>query len=205
MQSRYMNEILGLTWLLVSTFSSETYANSEWRLEKQKDQISIYSQEKTGSEFSQIKVEVVLPVSPRALYAQFGDGSECLQWQQRCESSKIIKHINENEKLIYTIINMPWPLSDRDFIFHLSFNIDTKTKVITISLTPSSDVEVESDLVRAKSNAQYRIEPINGSSSKLTMLIHTELGGDILPSFVNSSIVDELYSDTVLLASLFYR
>ncbi|GHB70286.1 hypothetical protein GCM10008107_19550 [Psychrosphaera saromensis] len=212
MKSRYI-KVLGerickgwckLTWLVICSLSCVTYANTatNWHLEKQKDHIYIYSQDKAGSDFLQIKVEVTLAANLADVVSVFGDGSECLKWQSRCLSSKVVKKVNENENLVYTSIDMPWPLTSRDFIFHSLFNVDAKTNVTTLALSPSTEVVIKSDLVRAKSNVLYTIEAIDKLSTKFTMLIHTDLGGDIPPSFVNSSIVGELYDDMVLLVSL---
>jgi len=202
MQSRYMNGLFGLTWLLVCTFSRLTYANSEWNLEKQENGISVYSQEKVGSEFLQIRIEVTLAANVGDVVSAFGDGSECLLWQKSCLSSKVVKTINENEKLIYTTIDMPWPLASRDFLFHSSDKIDPTTKIFTLALRPSSELEINPDFVRGKSNVLYQVEALDEVSSKLTMLIHTDIGGDVSPIFVNAKIVDELYGDILKLKSL---
>lgn len=200
------------SWLMMCLLSCTAYANtaSDWHLEKQEEQISVYSREKADSEFLQIKVEVALAANIADVVSVFGDGSECLQWQSRCMSSKVLRRINENETLVYTSIDMPWPLTSRDFIFHSLFKVDAKTNVTTLTLSPYSEqdkelepeFDIKSDLVRAKSNVLYTIEAIDELSTKLTMLIHTDLGGDIPPSFVNSSLVDELYGDMVLLVTL---
>jgi hypothetical protein len=189
---------------MMCLLSCTAYANtaSDWHLEKQEEQISVYSREKADSDFLQIKVEVTLAANIADVVSVFGDGSECLQWQSRCLSSKVVEKVNENEHLVYTSIDMPWPLTSRDFIFHSLFNVDAKTNVTTLALSPSTEVVIKSDLVRAKSNVLYTIEAIDKLSTKFTMLIHTDLGGDIPPSFVNSSIVGELYGDMVLLVSL---
>lgn len=212
LSERMCNGWLKFSWLMMCLLSCTAYANtaSDWHLEKQEEQITVYSKEKADSEFLQIKVEALLSANIAAVISHFGDKSECWDWQERCLSLNVVKEINLNEKLVHTVIDMPWPLTSRDFLLHSSVNVDPTTKIVTLALRPYSekeldngvDLDTKSEFVRGKSDVVYTMEPISKSSTKLTILMHTELGGDIPPSFVNSRLADDLYGSTVFLRSL---
>lgn len=190
--------------LLLTTISVEVYSDvlANWQLEKQTKHTSIYTREKPNSEFLQVKAQVTLPANWTKVVAQFSDGNKCWGWQGRCSSVKIIKKINEDERLIHTVIDMPWPVSNRDFVFYTALTFNSATKVTNLTLTPAEDVDYPSDLVRAKSNIQYTMTPISADTTQLNILMHTEFGGDMPASFVNSKLVDELFSDIEDLTSL---
>lgn len=203
--------------LLVIFSSHQSFGRNvqNWHLEKQTKQLSIFSAKKIDSDFLQIKAEINFVSPSEKVLAQFGEGNECWQWQGRCASSKIVKQLNKNEKIVYTTINMPWPLTDRDFLFYSLFNFDVETQTTTLTLSPATNKQAENlvlqtDLVRAKSNIVYTVHPIpktstTAYSTKLTILMHTDLGGDISPSFVNQKLVDELHEDIIILIKLVER
>lgn len=190
--------------LLLSTISIDVYSDvpADWQLEKQTKNISIYTREKPNSKFLQVKAEVTLSANSTKVVAQFSDDNKCWDWQGRCSSVNIIKNINENERLMYTVIDMPWPVSNRDFLFYTTLSFNSATKITNLTLTPAEDVDYPSDLVRAKSNIHYIITPMSEESTQLNILMHTEFGGDIPARFINSKLVDELFSDIEDLASL---
>jgi hypothetical protein len=194
--------IIGL--LLFSTISIDVYgANpADWQLEKQTKHVSIYTRDKPNSKFLQVKAEVTLSANWTKVIAQFSDENKCWDWQGRCSSVNIIKKINESDRLMYTVIDMPWPVSNRDFLFYAALSFNSATKVTNLTLTPAEDVDYPSGLVRAKSNIHYVITPMSEELTQLNILMHTEFGGDITASFVNSKLVDELFIDIEELTSL---
>ncbi len=55
------------------------------------------------------------------------------KWSFNTEKSYVLKKISPSELYFYTLINSPWPVSDRDLAVHLSLVQDSNTHVLTLS------------------------------------------------------------------------
>lgn len=182
-----------LFWL---AFSCQVFSADNWELKLAEGQTKIYSRKIEHSTFLQTKVEVSINTSLDNLLTQFENSDKCWQWIKRCRSTKEIKKVSENEVFSYTILNMPWPISDRDFIFHTIKSVDPLNKVTTITIKPALINNMyNTKYVRGQANVIYRIEALSATSSLLTITMHMEFGGRLSSKVINPILVKELHAD----------
>lgn len=167
----------------------------EWHLEIKKSDMSVFTRKLAHSSFLQVKAEVNLPVPIAKVIKQFGDGSQCWQWAKRCQKSELLEQKSPNEFITHTVLNFPWPVTDRDFVFHTKKEVNQSLNVITLTLSPAKIKHISKNYVRAYGNIQYQLQAIDVSNSKLIITMHTEFGGDMPPAFVNSRLANELADD----------
>ena len=193
-----------IIFLFLIVFPKPSHAVSDygWKLQHSTNTIKLYSRKVAGSEFIQTKAEVKITTHVSDLLAIFGDGSECLKWQERCYSSRIIQQISEQELYAYSVIDLPWPVSNRDFVFHSLVTVDPLTKTTKLTFSPAKNMYPKTKYIRATSNISYSLREFTTSSSVLTITMHTEFGGSISPRIINSILVDELQDDIDNLLSL---
>jgi hypothetical protein len=200
-----IGEMLGLLstlTLLTTVFFSHAAEVDDWQLQHKTANIKLYSREIEHSDFIQIKAVVMVYAPYQDLLAQFGDGSQCWQWVTRCRSAKIIKTLSQHERLSYTALDFPWPLADRDFVFYSLLTIEPDTKITTLTLSPAKENYKTTKYLRAESNISYRIQPITDTTNLLTIIVHTEFGGSIIPEVINPNLVKELHEDVQRLVEL---
>ena len=91
----------------------------------------------------------------------FGDGSSCVAWLIVCKQSRIIERISEYEYVGYAVIDMPWPVSNRDLVFRST--VDRKASGGAVELTQVAEplAYPGTKLVRMLSRATYLIEPLD--------------------------------------------
>ena len=87
----------------------------DWKLEKQKDNVSIYSKQ-TDSGYKEILVKTIVDANPHALVALLADVSFSSEWIDKCLDVKILDKASPSERLINTFFSAPWPVKDRDMV-----------------------------------------------------------------------------------------
>lgn len=179
-----------------------TAADSDWRLEKEEDGISIFTREMPGSPFLAVKATASIPV-PVAVLAEFlGDGSECMSWRKMCESSRVLEVVSEEERLVYQVLDLPWPISDRDLVIRTLTEIDPATRTVTVDIETLSDAFPTQKYTRAETNAQIQLREIDADAAEFNYVIHVDLGGNLSPGLINPQLVSSTLEDVQRLVAL---
>jgi len=181
---------LSLTFSLVAS-ASET----EWSLEKEGERIQCYTSPVMGSPFLAVKVTALVNAPIEKVTKSLGTGDACSEWQAMCKSSTVLSTVSDTERYVYTVLDLPWPLSDRDMVVRSIVHIDPEAKTVTVKLESASARHPEQNYVRAESNGQYRIRLINDQQVEFTYVMHTDLGGDLSPDLINPRVSDSTYED----------
>lgn len=188
--------LLGIYVCCVSMAAS---ASSFWKLKKNQNNINTYTQSVPGSKYKAAKHVAVIETTLDKFFDIVGDGSACNPWLSLCESAKIIEKINDLEYVGYAVINMPWPLSKRDFVYRSTASVDSKSGTIVIEQVSEPSSYPKSNLVRMESKNTFYIEPMNSEHIRLTWIVHSNPGGNVPASIVNSRIHKDTRKDLLSL------
>jgi hypothetical protein len=184
--------LLGLP-LMVSAATATS--ESEWVLAQDEDRIQVYTRPVADSPFLEVKATALINAPIAEVAEAMGDGEGCGEWRAMCKSSNVLNTLSETEQLVYLVLDMPWPVTDRDMVIHSKANIDVVAKTVTVQLESASSEHPEQDYVRAISNGSYQIEALTENQVEFTYVIHTDLGGDLSPSMINPRLVASTYED----------
>ena len=177
-------------------------AEDGWQLEKEKDGISVFTREMPDSPFLAVKVATVVP-TPVAKLAEFlGDGSECMQWRKMCESSRVLQVISEQERLVYQVLDLPWPISDRDMVIQSVTEIDPEKRTVTVHIETRSDAFPLQKYTRAETSSPIRLRETGPESAEFNYMIHVDLGGNLSPGLINPQLVSSTLEDVERLIAL---
>ncbi|WP_051359795.1 START domain-containing protein [Adhaeribacter aquaticus] len=108
------------------------YAQEKWELRKDENGIRVYSRKLQGNGFKELKVLCELPGTTQKLMGVLKDVDNQKNWVYSVRSSHVLKKKSENNIIYYTQADMPWPISDRDFVTELTFEEDPVTKKLHI-------------------------------------------------------------------------
>lgn len=181
-----------LPWCLLA---DELETKTKWEKQKQTESYEIYSANKDGSEFLQIRAIVNVTADFESVAKEFGSSGKCWRWQSRCKRVKL----SDDFTKLYSLIDMPWPLTDRDFLFTISTDLDQQAGTFSLILQPDTETINQSKYVRGTSNINYLIEKIASDQTRVTIHMHTEFGGDVSSSLINGKLVSSLEEDIELL------
>ncbi|MDG2047301.1 MAG: START domain-containing protein [Halioglobus sp.] len=200
--------ILVATALLLSPAFSIA-EEAPWQLQKESDEIFVYARSVEGSSYNAVKATMLIEASPERLSKLIGDGDGCPEWRAMCEFSEVIENASAHERYVYTVLDLPWPASDRDMVLHTKAEIDTGTKTATVYLQSDSmrysSYEDSSGYVRAQTIGRMVIHAVSDQQIEFTYVMHTELGGSLPASRVNAGLTDGAIEDLSRLKRLAER
>lgn len=96
-------------------------------------------------------------------------------------------------------IDMPFPTTDRDFVFHADYEIHPDERVVTAELRSVDDdrMQPQACCVRAESITRYRLEAVAGQPrTRLEVAVETDLGGRI-PGWISRQAREEWPVETL--------
>lgn len=162
-----------------------------------KSGIKVFVFRHKGSLFSTFKAETTINSSIDSIIAVMLDNDACVEWLYSCYKSIPLKQVNFNEHYHYQILSIPFPFSNRGFIFRsfLTNKPFSKSSTITITTTPdycTSKISKQCLLINNSKNVMVKksigiikLEPgINGT--KITWTQHTDPNGKLPAWLMNS-------------------
>jgi hypothetical protein len=178
--------------VLVALLNSNSGWADDWKLEKNKNNVSIYSKQ-TDSGFKEIQVKTVVEAYPHSLVALLNDVEFSSNWIHNCIEVKILSQTSPTERLINSFFTAPWPLKNRDMVFyskttftHNSVQIEISDRGDTTPLNPK--------YVRMQNmNGLWQASELENGKSEITYTGSGNPGGNI-PVFIgNKELITSLF------------
>ena len=178
--------------LILLTFTLTATAQYKRKLSKDKDGIRVYESDTKNSDFKSIKVECTLPGDYDKFMFVLNDVPHYKDWVYRTKNSYIIRRISPDEFYYYTETSLPWPLSNRDAVFHSKTDRDSSGRYLNIKTTTEPSLIAEkSGKVRVpySSISWYLTRP----SAKMIHVIYVlEINpGGYLPAWLVNMFADK--------------
>jgi len=119
--------------LLLSGILSNGFGQYNWKLNKDKDGIKVYTSESPNTKFESIKVECTLEGTYDKLMAVLNNVDHHKDWVYNNKTAYIVKRISPYEFYYYTETSIPWPMSNRDGIIHLKMVKDSLQRFLKVT------------------------------------------------------------------------
>ena len=118
-----------------------------------------------------------------AIAAYTFDGKSKKKWDEMLAENRDVIKFNQTFKVVYEKFSMPWPLSDRDFVYAIK-SIGRDDGVVCVSKSINGGVPEEDGVVRAEliyaGSYQKRLGP---NSTEVTYFACSDMKG-MIPEFV---------------------
>ncbi|CAA0087292.1 Uncharacterised protein [Zhongshania aliphaticivorans] len=187
--------------LVLAIFSSFSVAATEWKLEKNKSGIKVFTSEVAGSNYKAFRGETVINAELNQLMAVLDDTAGFVNWMFNCKNPQLLYKHNLLDRYQYMINDFPWPATDRELILRNEISQDPETRVTTITLTGVQEdmlpaeakaiIPKKSDAVRVTEVAGFfELTPLDAGHTKVIFQLHLEPVGKLPSSLVNAMIVD---------------
>ncbi len=175
-------------WVLLVTNPLPAQA---WELEKDKEGIQVFTRKIEGYAIKEYKAIIQLKTTIEKLTNLLKDHENLKTWFVKCPVSKRLKKVSEEEYYVYFLNDAPWPVSDRDNITKMTFELlDNGTQLIHLKGVPDYLPE-KSGIVRLpRMQAKWMFEPEANGTVKITQQVLADLGGNIPGWLVNFAIVE---------------
>lgn len=194
--SRSLLRLAGCSLSLLMTMSVAVHAalppDNGWKLVKHEDHIKVYTRDMPNSSFEAFKAVTTLDAPMSSVMAVMSTASSCMQWVHGCVEAKNIKVDSFNHRFAYSVNDLPWPVSDRDYVVQIDTSAHPKTGAITMRFRAVKGMMpmVPGDVRVIDSDILYRFTPVDAHHTHMVWIQHTNPNG-LLPSWlVNSLTVD---------------
>jgi hypothetical protein len=167
---------------------NECTAQYDWKLEKQKNGISVYLSDVSWSAYKSVKVECTLPGTYSKLIALLSNVAEFNKWIYNTKSTWLIKKNTPHDFIYYSETHMPWPLTNRDAIIHMQIKTDSLPKFLVITGVDEPDLlpRFISRVRVTKYKANWRVTMPTPQTIKISYILELDPGGSIPASIANS-------------------
>lgn len=104
----------------------------DWKLEKNKNGIRVYSRYPTDSRLKEVKVQCEVRGTLAQLAAFISDIDRYPEVVYRVRNAYMVKRVNDREFYFYNETSMPWPAHNRDLVIHMLFQMDPATQTMRV-------------------------------------------------------------------------
>ncbi|GAB2574742.1 SRPBCC family protein [Spirosoma areae] len=194
---------LGVVFSGFGLSTATVWAQEGWRLEKDKDQILVYSRRAPGSKSTELKVECTLAGTQSQLVALLSDIPNYRNVIYKTKSAQLIRRVSETELLYYVVSALPWPVSDRDMAVRLTFAHDPASKLLQVrgvGVPVPGAVATNSGTVRiADWLAVWQVQQVTKQQMRVIYTCRFDPGGDIPAWLDHVAAASSAYQSFVLI------
>ena len=167
-----------------------------WELKKDKDSIKVYIRNVNEST-KEYRAETIIRSDIDNIFNTIADFDNSYKWMYKLNSSKILKK-TDTLMYVYFVVDMSWPLKNRDLVSDAVIKRDIDKIKIEMNSTPDY-IPLNNKLVRInKSRSIWNLEKIDDFSTKVTLQSYAVVDG--IPIFIMDLFIldSPMYSMTRL-------
>ena len=173
--------------LLMTLQAISVSAQDDWKLQRNKGGIQVFSAEVSDSKIHAIKVVANYEASAAEIADIIMDVNTSTEWVSHLKSCYVIKRVSQDELYYYGEVKLPWPVLNRDFVAHLTRNEDVQTRTITIDGPAVTGLVPEKKgTVRINNSlGKWTITSLDSNQVKVEYVLHVDPAGLLPPWLVN--------------------
>ena len=178
--NRKVGHLLMISCLLLS-FSA---AGQAWELKTEEEGIKVYTRPVENSAIKAIKVECTVEASLSQLMAVLLDIPASDEWVYSTKFCRVQKMLSPNELIYHSEIEVPWPVSNRDFVVRIKLEQDSLTKTLTVSGENLPQyLDEQEGVVRIMHTVSHWAATPRDTSVDIVFTLHVDPGG-LIPAWL---------------------
>lgn len=175
-----------LTALVICLTSSIAHADG-WQKVAEENGIKSFKKPVPGSKIVGFKGETIIDASiPRLLWV-LTDNKYRTEWVHRLKSSRVLKRKSIYEAVIYQVFGLPFPISNRDYVYRARVFRRGESAVVNIKSEFSPQAPSPAGVRAHLSHCEYLLEPRGPNKTFVKVEVHTDPRG-WLPSWLVNMI-----------------
>lgn len=183
-------------------WAARSYADDEttgWKLVLEEDRVAVWNRYEPGRALPVFKGISTLDFGMFELLAVLDDTARHTEWMYNCAAARVLKQVNEFDRIVYNRTSAPWPVSDRDVVLTGTVEaslqrreVISKFSAIESSLMPRQDGVVRMPRLRGF----WKFVALDERRTRVTYQIDADPGGS-LPDFVVERASRKLPLETI--------
>ena len=133
------------------------------------------------------------------LVALVRDAAACMDWAALCAKAELVEILSETEGYVYTLNDLPWPISDRDVVAHVLWSQSPTDLAVTMSATVvSGKLPIEEGVVRLSYGVvSWQFIPVGMGKIEIVSHAHLDPGG-VTPAWLTNRLLVDSPFDTMV-------
>ncbi len=185
---------------------STVFAQGNWKLEKDKDGIKVWTRKQANSNLKEYKGVMVIPADMDNLITFFKNYKLFEKWMYKTDagSAKLVKKTNDLDFVIRLTMSAPL-VKSRESVTHFLINAPDAKGMVMINLNTVPDLlPPNNDYVRIpKMSGYWKLTPVDDAKIEITHQAPVVAGGSLPDVMANLGAVDAPYSMLANLRKLF--
>lgn len=175
-------------WPFVSV--SQNQNPNAWKLEKDKNGITVYSRHLPGSKLKEVKVTCTLNATLSQLAAFVSDIEHYKEAVYRVAEAHLVKRVSDREFYYYSETEMVWPVSNRDLVIRMEFEMDRATRTLRIRGTNApAMLPPKKGIVRIPHwHSLWTVQELDAKRLQIDYTFEVDPGGELPVWLVNALI-----------------
>ncbi len=163
---------------------------ADWTLGRQEDGITVHTRPVEGSGIDEFRGVIEIDAPAETLVTLLRDSDRFKEWFPNTPESKLLDR-NGNVSHQYSVMDAPWPVSDRDNVLRsvLSRNVESGLVEIRLTANPDHYPEQAGRVRVRRAQGLWRFEPLDESRTRVTFQMHLEPGGGVPQWLINARVV----------------
>ena len=181
-----------LSLIMVSATAEVANTTNTWRLNKEEKCIEFYLRNTKNSAVMSFKATMTVKSRLSSVLAVIGDVSSFPRWLYLCRSAVTLSSSDETRLINYIVLDMPWPLLDRDSLIVASPSQNKSTRRIEIKMhaEPKYVLKVSGRVRIETMYGRWSLTPVGSGEVNIIYEMTADPGGNIPKWLVNSMIAD---------------
>lgn len=178
-----LNILLGLSVAFADSWTSLGVTNN----------VHVYQKKETSSSLYAFKGEATTALSVAQLMGVLRNESISKEWVDMMVFATVVEQYSDTHMVLHQGYDLPWPVSDRDYVFDKKIVIDDTNKKATVHLTSveHTKVPVTKDYVRARGERTFwQFSVMADGHTQVTVEVLTDPEGSLPDWAVNSIQAD---------------
>ena len=177
--------------LLLSVLVANSVIAAEWELQRDESGITVFTRPVPNSGIREFKGIANVNHSTKAILALLRDSDRFKTWFPNTPESKLVQR-DGNVSIQYSVMDAPWPVSDRDNVLRSVTHRDEASGRIEIQVAAAPEAYPEQpERVRVKkAKGSWTLEPLGDSQTRVTFQMHLDPGGGIPEWLTNARVVE---------------
>lgn len=156
------------------------HAQGTWKLESNKDGITVYSKAKEGSAFKSFKAHMVIKGSIHTFVAILQDIENLAEWGYNLKNTELLKKSGDTIQIYYAEASAPFPFENRDGIYLNKFRWDANNDQLNVEVELLPDYLKKKDkMVRLRGNGYWIVKMLKNDMLDITFSMLINPGGNI--------------------------
>ncbi len=161
-----------------------------WDLKKDKNGIKVYTRKVDGSPLLEFKAVMKLEVPRNQVMAFYEKIERYPEWFYQCAEARLLEE-EAGEQIVYYVMAMPWPVSDRDSVYAREKSVELGGDVVyRLSARPEAYPEQPGKVRVPYLKILWKFKALPTGGTEVMFQQHCDAGGSIPAALANSLSVN---------------